>query len=525
VFEVLKTGIDGLDAILAGGIRYPRDGAAFVFVTGGPGTGKTVLALELVARAWLDAPAGSTCLYYSVEHTPRSLHRKLAFDFGYYGSEARIEALEPEVPHKQVLEAYTERGMSRLVLTQANAALLESDVHGSSIDIDWILAEIRNHQLAGPVVMACVDNVGLLLSDLDYFEKRRALLATRRALMRAGVHGVFVQEITDSRDLRMPSPEEFSTDLLIELGFRSQHAGAFKARAIEITKARHQYYYRGEHHFSIAGRATTRDSLLGARNERGAGLHVYPSVAAQLSISRDTHGATAPPRGRSPIDLGHPDLVAGFLENTGPTSASSIALLAEPGTRYTYLSLRFLAAGHRAGETTLLVSTKEDRDALLRISEREKSLAPVLEGGDFRRGFRVHYLHPEFISAGKFTWDLLQFLEPAPNSQAVTRLAFDNIYRLEDRFPLLSGQTFMIPALLDMLRYRNVTPLFVDLVPSGSGRDGSGFDPARYMVMFDHVLHLFLQEEDGVPRSFLRILKSPTSRFTRRAIPVEYDRM
>src|SRR5690606_11012189 len=136
------------------------------------------------------------------------------------------------------------------------------------------------HRLAGPVAMACVDNIGLLLTDLDYFGKRRALLATRRQLMATGVHGVVVQETTDERDLRMPSAEEFSTDLLIELGYQTE-TSSFKARTIEILKARHQYYYRGQHHFSIAGRGVLRDSYLGARNERGPGLHVYPSVAAQ----------------------------------------------------------------------------------------------------------------------------------------------------------------------------------------------------------------------------------------------------
>ena len=130
------------------------------------------------------------------------------------------------------------------------------------------------------------------------------------------------------------------------------------------------------------------------------------------------------------------------------------------------------------------------------------------------------YLHPEFISAGKFTWDLLRFTE-ADQDGPVTRLAFDNIYRLEDRFPLLAGQNFMIPALLDMLRYRGVTPLVIDLVPSGSATGRTPFDPARWMVTFDHVLHLYLDDVDGRQRTFVRVLKSSTARFSREATPLE----
>ena len=59
MFEFLKTGIDGLDAILGGGIRYPAESSAFVFATGGAGSGKTILALEMLTRAWLHGEDGT----------------------------------------------------------------------------------------------------------------------------------------------------------------------------------------------------------------------------------------------------------------------------------------------------------------------------------------------------------------------------------------------------------------------------------------------------------------------------------
>ena len=47
---------------------------------------------------------------------------------------------------------------------------------------------------------------------------------------------------------------------------------------------------------------------------------MYPSVAAQLSIARDTHSGAVPRRGTEVLDVGHPDLIAGFLDGTGPTA-------------------------------------------------------------------------------------------------------------------------------------------------------------------------------------------------------------
>lgn len=511
-FATLKTGIDGLDGILGGGIRYPDDAAAFLCLAGGPGTGKTLLALEMVVRAWLEEPEGATFLYYSVEHTPDSIQKKLSHDFDWFRARTAITAQPREVPNKLVLQAAGGSDASQLVLTQARpAALQQKSARGTTVDIEWILAEIENHRLAGPVRMVVIDNVGLLLTDLEYFEKRAALLETRRRLLEHRIHGIFVMEEAHPRDLRLPSAEEFSTDLMLHLSFREE-ATDFKARAIEISKARHQYHYRGVHHFSIAGRGITRDVYLGARNERGPGIHIYPSVAAQLSMARDQAQFTVPPRGDVPIDLGHPDLHAAFLHDTGPAARSSTILLAEPGTRATFLALRFLAAGLRAGERVLFVSTREDRDAIRRICQREPVLAPCLDAdGRFAPDFRVVYLHPEFIAPGKFTWDLIRLCQgghadgvPHP----VARMAFDNIFRLQDRFPLITEQRFLIAAMVDMLRYQGVTPLLVDMVPPGAHRGRTDFDPSSYLVGFDNVLHLYFEQSPQGTSPWFRVLKS-----------------
>lgn len=430
-FALLKTGIDGLDGILGGGIRYPDDGAAFLCLAGGPGTGKTLLALEMVVRAWLDAEDGATFLYYSVEHSPESIHKKLGSDFDWFRSGARISAQPREVPGKLVLHAETPHGTGKLVMTQARpASMQQKAARGTTIDIEWILAEIENHRLVDPVRMVVIDNVGLLLTDLEYFEKRAALLEVRRRLLDSGIHGIFVMEEAHPRDLRLPSAEEFSTDLMIHLSFREETID-FKARAIEITKARHQYYYRGVHHFSIAGRGITRDVYLGARNERGPGIHIYPSVAAQLSMARDQAQFTVLPRGDEPIDLGHPDLNEAFVNDTGPALRSSTVLLAEPGTRATFLALRFLAAGLRRGERVLFVSTREDRDAIRRICQREPVLRDLCLGPDgrFAPDFRVVYLHPEYIAPGKFTWDLVRLClggHAGSERHPVARMAFED---------------------------------------------------------------------------------------------------
>lgn len=161
----------------------------------------------MVVRAWLSADDGSTFLYYSVEHSPESIHRaSKRTSTGSTG--AKVEPQPREVPGKLVLEAAGKHGRSRLILTQARpAALQQKSARGTTVDIEWILAEIENHLLAAPVRMVVIDNVGLLLTDLEYLEKRAALLETRRRLLESGIHGIFVMEEAHPRDLRLPWPK------------------------------------------------------------------------------------------------------------------------------------------------------------------------------------------------------------------------------------------------------------------------------------------------------------------------------
>src|SRR5262249_25462018 len=145
----------------------------------------------------------------------------------------------------------------------------------ASLNIEWIKTELGNFAtIDSHVGMVCIDNVGLLLNELDYYDKRSALIEIRRQLMQQTIHGIFIVEEGDPSTLKVPSAEEFSTDVLIRLAFVDS-GGPFKARTIEIQKARHQYYYRGAHHFSIAGKDVNRNLYLGARGEQGPGLHIY----------------------------------------------------------------------------------------------------------------------------------------------------------------------------------------------------------------------------------------------------------
>jgi hypothetical protein len=87
---------------------------------------------------------------------------------------------------------------------------------------------------------------------------------------------------------------------------------------------------------------------------------------------------------------------------------------------------------------------------------------------------------------------------------------------------LIRDPRFTTRALLDLLRYQGVTPLFVDLVPPGAARPGSDFNPAPYMTTFDNVIHLYLRDVDGSPAPRVRVLKSTAREFLRAPVELDY---
>ncbi|GEM_PF-1766323 len=532
MFETLPTGIEELDLVLGGGVRYPRDAAAFIFLTGGPGTGKTILGLELTTRAWLSREEGDgVFLFYSVEQSPLDLQRKLESDFGhYFGCDREVKVTTEGLIGKVQLEVEAPGGgVNRLLLLQANpAALMEDsppDSRPPTVGIEWIQAEIGNLARVDNLVMVCLDNVGLLLSETEYLPKRAALLRVRRDLVKRKIHGIFIHEEAPGARVCLPSAEEFSTDILIRLSVTSFRS--FKARMLEIEKARHQYYYRGLHHFSIVGKDIRRDQFLGARSEKAPGVHIYPSIPAQLSLLKDAAYHKRPPRGPEPLCFGMEELDRAFGEGSRPAVRSSTVLLAEPGTPATEVGLRFAARGRMEGERAFFVSTREDKDFLLRACARKPGLGSLLEGGggDFHPDFVVQYLNPELIPPGKFTWDILNLVgasgpvpeEPPPHR----RLVFDAMTGLSARFPLVEDPDFLVMALLDLLRNQGVSPLFIELVSPGERPSPALLAP--YVSRFDYVIQLFFKEGEEDERPWCRIHKALGVEFSRKPFPLDLN--
>jgi KaiC/GvpD/RAD55 family RecA-like ATPase len=463
-YDRLPTDIDGLDLLLDGGLRHPRGGSVFMVILGGPGSGKTHLALEIATRtlARLEGNGGSH-VYYSLDQSPAELHAKLREDFGFFqipGQWGRIVGSLENPDHSALVQSFRPDPAAAnehyLVLASLREPPHDLVARGSALfeRLDADLSALT--RAAAPVGtnlkprLVAIDNISVSSLD-DGGSVRAALHQIRDHLAARNLHGVFVIETPGgSGDLATFTAAEYAADVILQLGYHA-FGDQFKERSIEITKARHQFYYRGTHHFSIVGRNEGR--LRGARGQRPPGIHVYPSVPTLLShlAYRDDGGVPGP---ATSVPFGLADL---------SIPAGSVCGLIGPPRRVTtahWLALRFLLAEEGDG---LLVSFRESEADLRAISRRWFPAADAE---------RLHVLSfaPEYLSTGKFLKDVHDGVENLrAQGRAVRRAALWGLGHLRWAFPLLYDARMLLPWMAAFFREERISSLFVEATKPANG--------------------------------------------------------
>ncbi len=514
-YQRLPTRIDGLDLLLGGGLRCPQPGSVFLVILGGPGTGKTHLALELAVRTLGAATERGTChLYYSFDQSPAELHAKLREDFDFYGLQsswrrivgtlespehsAQIHEFAPPAPAPERFLALASLRESPGDLVRGGSRLFER------LDRDLAALSSAAAPAGNPLVprLVAIDNISLNAFD-DGPQARGALQSIRQQLAARHLHGIFVVETPGgTSDRAIFTAAEYAADVIIELGYH-QVGDQFKERSIEIAKARHQFYYRGAHHFSIVGR--NEGVLFGGRGERPTGIHVYPSVPTLLSHLDYEQSKLERPAVPPAIPFGIADLHVPHGSVSGLVGPPSRATTAH------WLALRFLLAGRKNG---LLISLRETRDEL-------QAVAREWFGDEADRLDFVSFA-PEYLSTGKFMKDLYdEICELERRGRVVERAALWGLGQLKMAFPLLNESRMFLPWLSAFLKRKGIASLLVEATHQVQA-DGTVSGDSTVPLTADHLLALIETPEH---RSELRLVRSLTARSEKhgRTIPLPTD--
>ena len=419
---LIPTGVPGLDTILGGGLAQ----GALTLIVGVPGSGKTTLASQIAFNATRQGKRA--VILTSLSESTSKLLNHLAtysfFDPALVGDEAQFFSLD----------AAREKGLqaiSELITTEARR------VHADVVVLDGFRA------------LGAMSSSGQGGRDFLY-----ALGTTLGAL---GVTTIVTSEM-DPHDTSF-FPETTTADIILGLHYRL--LGIRHIRGIEVIKARGAQPLPGLHALSLSADgvrvyAQLEERVIAELGAMEGGDLPLDGDTRQLhaSAQRGTRKALRPDR--ASFDL--PELDA-MLDGGIPRSSCTI-IAGSLGTGKTLVSLQFAMAGVRAGERTLFLSFREDREQLVRLT------TPFAIGPAFARALQSQgelvFLE---IPPIKVNADILaDFLLARLDQTGADRLIIDSIADLERMIQQGPDPTRLedyLSALLRALQARQVTSLLV----------------------------------------------------------------
>lgn len=317
--ERLTTGVPTLDAVLHGG--FPA--GTLNIVTGGPGAGKSILALQILFH---QARLGKKDIYFTSIAEPSLKFLRYMQQFEFF---------DPKLFDRSIFFA----DLSGPALSNGLEAAIEA-----------LKRQIADR---GPAIIA-----------IDSFRALRSRLADPAAaqpLLYELVVSLAVSDVTaflvgeyDSDDI-MHLPEFFAADSIVDLS--RQTDGLRVSRQLEVLKLRGSSYEPGRHFIEISS----------------GGITVFPRVNVPVEQEVERESDLRLSTGVSGLDE--------MLEGGLPEFSSTV-LEGGTGTGKTTLALSFLVEGARKGEPGLFLTMDETRAQAIKLAAgRGWELHPLIDQG------------------------------------------------------------------------------------------------------------------------------------------------
>lgn len=338
-----KTGVEGLDDVLSGGLSR---GHVFL-LEGSPGTGKTTVALQFLIEG---SRLGERCLYISLSETEEEL-RDSARSHGIE-IDGQIEIFEL-VPPESLLDA-----------DQQQSLLYSSDLELG--ETTRLIFEAFERVKPQRVVIDSLSEIRLLAqSSLRY---RRQILALKHFFARSDATVLLLDDMTaDSFDKTVHSVVHG----VIHLEQLAPEYGS-ERRRLRIIKYRGQSFRGGYHDFVI----------------RTGGVAVFPRLRAiehRSSFDRSTLAS-----GLKELD----DLLGGGVQR-----GSSSLLIGPAGTGKSIFAMQFVQAAIKRGEKAAIFVFDEELGLLF---SRVKPMGLDLEGMRDAGLIHIEQLDAAELSPGEF---------------------------------------------------------------------------------------------------------------------------
>ncbi len=438
--EKAPSGIKGLDEITYGGL--PRGRTALI--CGGPGSGKTLFAMEFLVRGAIQF--NEPGVFLSFEEKPEELIQNVAslgFDLKRLQAENKI----------RVEYIYIER--SEIEETG------DYDLEALFIRIEYAVAQTGAKRIVLDTLEALFS--GLKETSILRAEVRRLF----RKLKEMGLTAVVTAEQGSNGSLTRHGLEEYVSDCVIRLDNRM--LDQVSTRRLRILKYRGSVHGANEYPFLI-----DQD-----------GFFLMPSTSLELKhiVSLDRI-----PTGISKLDS--------MLDEKGYYRGSTILVTGTAGTGKTSVATSFVNAACKRGEKILFFSFEESPNEIIR---NMNSIGLNLE--HWVRDGRLEFsaTRPSFFGLEKhlaYTLKLLSDFKPSA-------VVFDPISDLINIGSLMEVR-LMLERLIDFLKTNGITALLTSLTRS----DDRGDRNVAISSLIDTWLLLREIESNGERNRALQIVKS-----------------
>jgi circadian clock protein KaiC len=342
------TGIEGLDDVLHGG--FPR--GRTTLIGGGPGTGKTVLALEFLYRGALNGEPG---ILISFEEQAEAIRRN-AGTMGWH-----LEALERT---------------DKLILMHADVP--PGLVQSGEFDIGGLLGILGGQVRTLSAQRIVIDGVDMLLRLFRDSRREEDQLVTLHNWLLAQNLTALLTVKTSGEGFDPVQRLEYLTDCVLRLDHRV--VGQVSTRRLRVLKYRGSGFLSNEYPYVITP----------------GGIVLMPISNAALS---STALGSRLPTGVSGLDR---------LLDGGLLRGSSIVIGGGSGTGKTLLGCSLAAAASAHGERVLYISFEESVESLASaVRSAGIDLYAGIESGD------LHVLTaiPESMGVEEHLWRIFQAIK------------------------------------------------------------------------------------------------------------------
>jgi len=439
--QKIPTGVEGFEHITMGGLPEGRP----TLIAGSSGSGKTILALEIVYR---------------------SVHE--------FGRPAVFVTLEE--PGTEIVRNVKRMGWDLAQLIQDGSIILVDAspepipmAEAGAYDLAGLLAQIQYAVGRNGARLVVIDSLGSLFQQFsDQNVIRREIFRIIETLRGLGVSVLLTAERTEEYGMVSRfGVEEFVSDNVIIL--RNVLKEEKVRRTIQVLKMRGDTHFKGECPFTI----TT------------AGISILPLSARELKQSSSTNRLST---GNAKLD----EMTSGGLFR------DSVFLLSGPtGGGKTLMGTTFAAESCRRGERVLMLAYEESHAQLLRNAQ---SWGLDFRGWEQEGLLKVICQYPEAMGLE----DHLLNIQREILTFKPRRLIMDSVSAMERVAPVRYFREFVI-GLTSYAKEQELCSLFTSTTPKLSG--GDSITEAHISTITDAIILLRYVEINGVLRRGIAVIK------------------